>query len=139
MLGSAGFGFASSGGGPRSDRSSDARAELVALAEPVFDGPSSQHLSTLSLLTGMTIGAGLVEIDADGTLYNTYVVAMPNGQFQRHRKLHCFISEHMTSGDDFTVFDTPHGWRVGVLICYDNNVTENAPGCPITTSSSLKS
>jgi predicted amidohydrolase len=23
------------------------------------------------------------------------------------------------------VFDTPHGWRVGVLICYDNNLVEN--------------
>jgi predicted amidohydrolase len=23
------------------------------------------------------------------------------------------------------VFDTPHGWRMGVLICYDNNLVEN--------------
>jgi len=102
------------------------RAELVALAEPVFSGPSSRHLSTLSLLSGMTIGAGLVEIDADGTLYNTYVVAMPDGRFQRHRKLHCFISAHMTSGSEYTVFDdAAHGCRIGVLICYDNNIGEN--------------
>jgi predicted amidohydrolase len=73
----------------------------------------------------MTIGAGLVEIDTDGTLYNTYVVAMPNGQFQRHRKLHCFVSEHMSSGSEYTVFDTPHGCRIGVLTCYDNNIGEN--------------
>jgi predicted amidohydrolase len=102
------------------------RADLVALAEPVFDGPSSQHLSALSLLTGMTIGAGLVEIDADGTLYNTYVVATPDGQLQRHRKLHCFISAHMASGSEYTVFDDlTHGCRIGVLICYDNNIGEN--------------
>ena len=31
----------------------------------------------------------------------------------------------MSSGDQFTVFDTPHGWRAGVLICYDNNLVEN--------------
>jgi predicted amidohydrolase len=32
----------------------------------------------------------------------------------------------MRSGDAYTVFDTPQGWRVGVLICYDNNIIENA-------------
>ena len=101
------------------------RADLEALAEPVPGGPSSQRLSALAQETGMTIGAGLVEIDTDGTLYNTYVVALPDGQVQRHRKLHCFISEHMASGDDYMVFDIPQGARVGVLICYDNNIGEN--------------
>jgi predicted amidohydrolase len=73
----------------------------------------------------MTIGAGLIECADDGRLYNAYVVAMPDGRFVRHRKLHAFVSEYLTSGDRFTVFDTPHGWRVGVLICYDNNIIEN--------------
>ena len=31
----------------------------------------------------------------------------------------------MASGDEITVFDTPQGCRVGVLICYDNNIIEN--------------
>ena len=74
----------------------------------------------------MTIGAGLVEIADNGRLYNTYVVAMPDGNFARHRKLHCFISEHMASGSEYTVFDTPQGCRVGLLICYDNNIGENS-------------
>jgi len=102
------------------------REQLGELAEPVFDGPSSHALMELSRRYGMTIGAGLVELSDDGRLYNTYVVAMPDGRFVRHRKLHCFISQHMDSGDQFTVFDTPHGWRAGVLICYDNNLVENA-------------
>ena len=101
------------------------RKDLVTLAEPVSKGPSSQALVSLSKKYNMTIGAGLVEIAEDGTLYNTYVVAMPNGDCQRHRKLHCFVSEHMASGSEFTVFDTPHGCRVGVLTCYDNNIGEN--------------
>jgi len=101
------------------------RDKLLALAEPVFDGPSSQTLMALAKKHQMTIGAGLVEIAADGKMYNTYVVAMPNGEFQRHRKIHCFISEHLSSGSEFTVFDTPHGCRVAVLICYDNNIGEN--------------
>ena len=99
--------------------------EIDALAEPVPSGPSTQELLTLAKEHNMTIGAGLVERAEDGTLYNTYVVAMPNGQVARHRKIHCFISEHMASGNEYTVFDIPQGCRVGVLICYDNNIIEN--------------
>ncbi|MFC1551428.1 nitrilase family protein [Candidatus Latescibacterota bacterium] len=99
--------------------------ELTTLAEPVFDGPSSQELIALAAQYGMTVGAGLVESGSDGKLYNTYVVAMPDGTVTRHRKLHCFISEYMDSGSEYTVFDTPHGCRAGILICYDNNLGEN--------------
>jgi len=101
------------------------RKELEALAEPVFEGPSSQALMALARQHKMTIGAGLVEIAGDGKMYNTYVVAMPNGEFQRHRKIHCFISEHLSCGSEFTVFDSPHDCRLAVLTCYDNNLGEN--------------
>ena len=101
------------------------REELLALAEPVPDGPSSRELVTLAKEFDMTIGAGLVEAAAGGMLFNTYVVAMPSGECKWHRKLHCFISEHLASGSEFTVFDTALGWRVGVLTCYDNNIIEN--------------
>jgi len=101
------------------------REELVELAEPVFDGPSSRALLALAVESQMTIGAGLVEIAEDGPMYNTYVVAMPNGECRRHRKLHAFVSEFVSSGSEYTVFDTPHGCRVGVLTCYDNNIGEN--------------
>ena len=97
-----------------------------ALAEPVPAGPSSQELLRLSREHGMTIGAGLIERGADGQLYNAYVVAMPDGRWAVHRKLHVFVSAFLTQGDRYTVFDTPHGCRVGVLICYDNNIVENA-------------
>ena len=101
------------------------RPEIEALAEPVPAGPSTQGLLRLAERTKVTIGAGLTEIAEDGKLYNTYVVAMPDGRVASHRKLHCFISEHMASGDEYTVFDIPQGARVGVLICYDNNIGEN--------------
>jgi predicted amidohydrolase len=103
-----------------------ARADVDALAEPVPAGPTTAALLSLSKEHGMTIGAGLIERGADGSLYNSYVVAMPDGRAERHRKLHAFEGPHMKSGDSYTVFDTPHGWRVGVLICYDNNLVENA-------------
>jgi predicted amidohydrolase len=101
------------------------REELVRLAEPVFDGPSSQALMRLAKEYRMTIGAGLIEIADGGPMYNTYVVAMPDGSARRHRKLHAFVSEHISSGSEYTVFDTPHGFRAGVLTCYDNNLVEN--------------
>jgi len=101
------------------------RQELLALAEPVPAGPTSQALLQLAHRHKMTIGAGLIEVAEEGTLYNSYLVAMPDGQSRRHRKLHCFISEHMASGSDYTVFDSPHGCRIGVLTCYDNNIGEN--------------
>ena len=102
------------------------RPDIVALAETIPDGPSTQRLISLAQKFRMTIGAGLIEAADDGNLYNAFVVAMPDGSYACHRKLHCFISEHMSSGNSYTVFDTPHGCRVGVLICWDNNLVENA-------------
>ena len=102
------------------------RPAIDALAEPVPAGPSCQELLTLARNHDLTLGAGLIERAPDGTLYNTYVVAMPDGEIASARKLHCFISEHMASGSEYTVFDIPQGARVGLLTCYDNNLVENA-------------
>ncbi len=102
------------------------RDELTALAERLPEGTAAQRLLTLSRQHGMTIGAGLIERDAQRKLFNSYFVAMPDGRWAIHRKLHVFVSEFLSPGDQYTVFDTPHGCRVGVLICYDNNLVENA-------------
>ncbi len=101
------------------------KEEVESLSEAVPAGPSSQRLMKMSRETGMTLGAGLIEAGEDGNLYNTYLVAMPDERTEKHRKLHCFISEHMASGSRYTVFDIPQGAKVGVLICYDNNIGEN--------------
>jgi predicted amidohydrolase len=100
------------------------REQLSALAEPVFDGPSSQALMDLARRYRITIGAGLIEIEG-GQMYNAYVVAMPTGEFRRHRKIHAFVNPHLSCGSQFTVFDTPLDCRVAVLTCYDNNIGEN--------------
>lgn len=101
------------------------RAEIEKLAEPVPDGPSSRELARLSRTHAMTISAGLVEIDESGNLFNCYIVASPDGAVHFHRKLHTFVSEHMVSDSEITVFDSPLGCRLGVLTCYDNNIVEN--------------
>ncbi|HZJ15173.1 MAG TPA: nitrilase family protein [Chthoniobacteraceae bacterium] len=99
--------------------------QLAALAEPAPAGPSTQRLSALAQRLGMSIGAGLVEDAGDGVFHNTYVVAVPDGTLHRHRKLHAFEHSAIRSGDEFTVFDLPEGWRCGLLICYDCNLIEN--------------
>ena len=101
------------------------REAIVNLAEAVPNGPSSKALLDLARDCQMIVGAGLIELSEDGKLYNSYVVAQPDGSVHCHRKLHCFISEHMSSGDTYTVFETHLGVKMGVLICYDNNLIEN--------------
>jgi predicted amidohydrolase len=99
--------------------------QLADLAEPVLSGRSSQRLIALARKHDITIGAGLLEAGQGGFFHNTYVVAMPDGKAYRHRKLQAFEHPLVKSGTDYTVLDTPYGYRVAVLICYDNNVNEN--------------
>ncbi len=92
------------------------RPQLVTLAEPIETGPSVEKLTKWAAELSLIIGAGLIEQAPDGSLHY-------------HRKLHCFISEHMKSGSSYTVFPTHLGVTLGVLTCYDNNLVEN---CRIT-------
>lgn len=101
------------------------KSAIVTLSESVPNGDSTQRLLSLSRTYNMSIGAGLIEYGEGGELYNTYVFVMPNGEVQKHRKLHTFVSPYMSSGSEYTVFETPHGCKVGILICWDNNLVEN--------------
>jgi predicted amidohydrolase len=101
------------------------RNAIAALAEDVPGGESVGVLQRLAAKYQMLIGAGLIERGSDGRFYNTYACCLPDGRVHRHRKLHCFVSEHMSCGNEYTVFDTPWGVRIGVLICWDNNLIEN--------------
>ncbi len=98
--------------------------QLADIAEPVPDGPSTKRLVAIAADRGLAVGAGLVESDAQGNLYNTYVAATPAGDVHRFRKFHPFVSEHMSPGREYVTFDYL-GWRLGILICYDNNQPEN--------------
>lgn len=99
------------------------RRELADLAEPVPDGPSVRQLMAISRDCRVPVGAGLIECDGDD-LFNTYVVVDGDNLVARHRKLHAFVSKHLSSGNEFTVFELG-GCTFGILICYDNNVAEN--------------
>lgn len=98
--------------------------QLENLAEPIPDGVSTQRLKALATKYNLGIGAGLVEKSQTG-FYNSYVVAQADGKVNCHRKLQAFEHPLIKSGTEYTVFNTPQGWRLGILICYDNNVNEN--------------
>lgn len=71
------------------------KEEIHGFAEPVPSGPSTEFLLSLSIKYDLTIGAGLIERADDGSLYNGYVVAMPDGWAACHRKLQTFISPYL--------------------------------------------
>lgn len=99
------------------------REALAELAELVPDGPSTQELIRIAAEYRVPVLAGLFERDGD-RLHNTYVCVTGDGLVARHRKLHTFVSRHLTPGNEFTVFDLL-GCHCGMLICYDNNLPEN--------------
>ncbi|KAH9251546.1 hypothetical protein BASA81_010585 [Batrachochytrium salamandrivorans] len=113
---------------------------FAAYAEPVPEvggkATLEEHPTTFALLEMsrehkvFLIGGSIPERSSDGKLYNTCVVASPEGSIlAKHRKVHLFDidvpggirfkeSETLTAGSEVTTFDTP--WcRVGVAICYD--------------------
>ncbi|SKB30011.1 Predicted amidohydrolase [Salegentibacter holothuriorum] len=97
--------------------------QLTALAEEVPNGKSTQKLITISKELNIPILAGLVE-KYEGKIYNTYICVTGEGVVAKYRKIHPFISKHMSAGEEYCVFELL-GWKCGILICYDNNVIEN--------------
>lgn len=100
------------------------REQMAQLAEAVPNGPSTRKLMELSQRYNMPILAGLVEEEA-GKFYNTYICVKGDQLVAKFRKIHPFISPYLDAGTEYVVFELK-GWTCGILICYDNNVIENA-------------
>jgi predicted amidohydrolase len=99
------------------------KEEVYAIAEPVPNGPSTEHLIALARKYDITILAGLVELEND-KVYNTYICVDKLGLKAKYQKIHPFISTYLSAGSEYIIFDI-EGWKCGILICYDNNVIEN--------------
>ena len=99
------------------------KAALLTIAEPVPGGPSVRQLIEIAREHRVHLLAGLFERDGD-RVHNTYVCVNGDGLVSRHRKLHTFVSPHLTPGHEYTLFEI-NGWRCATLICYDNNLPEN--------------
>jgi predicted amidohydrolase len=100
------------------------KSQLLEVAEPVPDGPSVRRLIEIAREFRTVVMAGLFERDAENRIYNCYVTVGPEGFITKYRKLHTFVSPHLTPGDRYEVIDLL-GCKIGFLICYDNNLPEN--------------
>ncbi|MFN3405037.1 MAG: nitrilase family protein [Cytophagaceae bacterium] len=100
------------------------REKLLEVAEFVPEGQSVNRLKEIARETDMVILAGLYEKDQEGNIYNTYICVDGDSVIAKYRKLHVFISPHLSPGSEFVTFDL-FGWKCSILICYDNNVIEN--------------
>jgi len=98
--------------------------ELLAVAELIPEGPSIAALQDIAAHHNIAILAGLFEKDKDNKIFKAYVCVDQNGLKAKFRKLHPFINPHINPGNEYVVFDL-HGWKCGILICYDNNIIEN--------------
>ncbi len=101
------------------------RADLKALAVGI-DSPCVRAVAAAVDRTGVAAGVGLIERAASGELYDSYAVCLPGGERHVHRMLQTDGQPHIARGDAFTVFDTPAGWRLAVLVGGDHYLVENA-------------
>jgi len=100
------------------------KAQMLEVAEEIPASESIQQLIAIAQKHDIVILAGLFEKDKDENLFKAYVCVDKNGLVAKYRKLHPFINPNLTPGNEYCVFEI-HGWKCGILICYDNNVIEN--------------
>lgn len=96
------------------------REEALSLSEPVPNGASSTVWIQTAQRLGIHIVVGVAERDGN-FLYNTALVAGPDGYVGKYRKLHLWADEYLffEPGDlGLPVFQTSIG-RLAVAICYD--------------------
>ena len=97
---------------------------LLEISEYIPDGKSIEILTQIAAKNNISVLAGLFEKDKEDKIYKAYVCVDKNGLIAKHRKLHPFIHSSITPGNAYTIFELC-GWKCGILICYDNNITEN--------------
>ncbi len=103
------------------------------LAEPVPEGPTTQHFMALAKELGVVLICSMFEKRAEGLYHNTTAVIDADGSYLgKYRKMHIpddpgfYEKFYFTPGDlGYKVFNTRYG-RVGVLICWDQWYPEAA-------------
>ncbi len=90
-------------------------------------GPSSQFLAEQARRHGVWVGGSCPEVAPDAPAddrrpHNVFVLAGPNGEQHRYRKIHPFSfggeDKHFRAGDSFTQVEVL-GLRLTLFVCYD--------------------
>lgn len=96
---------------------------LGPVAEPL-DGPWATHVSQIAVERRITIIAGMFRPADDGRVFNTLLIAHPDGSTVPYDKIHLYDafgfreSRTVAAGDKPVVVDVA-GTVVGVATCYD--------------------
>jgi predicted amidohydrolase len=95
------------------------------LGEPVT-GPSVRRMIHVAKRHRMTIVAGFLE-SADGALFDSVVVAGPDGETATYRKTHLYPAEQsiFSAGSELVTTDI-NGLRLGMMICFEHAFPEIA-------------
>lgn len=85
------------------------------------DGPTGELVAEIAARKSMTIVVGIVERDAAGVLYDSALIATPDGHLTAYRKSHLFPTEleRFAAGNELVVVDTPAG-ILGPQICFEH-------------------
>ena len=89
------------------------------LAEAVPDGPSTQRLCEIAKENKVAVCVGLSEKE-DDLVFNTQIVAGPDGYIGKQRKIHLSRDEVLfyKGGREMPAFDIGK-CKIGIQICYD--------------------
>lgn len=95
---------------------------VAALAEPA-NGPLAQAVASIAQRHGIAIVYGYPEHNPSGKPFNAAQAIAPDGaRLMNTRKTHLFGDldrAQFSAGDAASQVFTWHGWRLGLLICYD--------------------
>jgi len=102
----------------------DHTAAVIPLAQTV-PGPAVERLISIAARHGVTLLAGLAEVDTQGHRFISHVVATPQGLAGVYRKTHLSPPEReiFVAGDGIGVFEGD-GCAFGVQLCYDTHFPE---------------
>ena len=98
----------------------ETREEAFSLAERVPDGPTCRSWLKAAHENNVSVVAGIAEKDGP-CLYNTAILAGPEGFIGKYRKLHLFHRERLffeLGNLGLPIFYLPFG-RVGLIVCRD--------------------
>ena len=108
-------------------------------------GPSSQFLAACARRHGVWVGGSCPEISADAPPEdqrpsNSFVLAGPDGEQHRYRKIHPFShadeQRYVRPGTEFVTVDID-GLRVSLFVCYDLRFADEFWGLATTTDAYL--
>lgn len=103
------------------------RDELMALAEDPEHGAFCGWMRRYAEACGTVVVGGFAERDRD-RIYNSALVALPDGSYRVYRKTHLFYREGTVfePGDSGFFVVEWDGWRLGTMICYDWRFPESS-------------